>query len=304
MRSQDLPRQVSWCGAFVVAFATYSTLYMGQPSAPSDVFAAAAVQPVKRAVEDGRERKAVERLLRISDDNRAIVELFRLGSDVVPDLVRSLRVRAVRARAAKAIAYSGEAAGLKALLDTARSERDVSMRIELSSYLAGSLVQARKGEHLKFLRDCIAQYRDDEADVVAAAAALTLGTMRTADAAQILRVARDLDAENLAHHEIAKAQRWINSGRAVIGYPRAGQIVAGEDGLREFVLSRAFYAEAEESGLAVETVIWNKRHDKALVEVAVYERSALAREYHVVVAPVSGKAGEFLITGIWLNLVA
>jgi hypothetical protein len=271
---------------------------------PVDVLAYTEVRSDARYSATGQDRMAVDKLLRISDDDRAIVELFRLGSDVVPELERSLRNRELRARAAKAIAYSGDSAGLKTLLSTVRSERDLASRIELSAYLSGSLVQARGPEYLQFLRDCMELYRDDEADVLAAAAALTLGTMRTAEASRILRVARELDEEVLAHHEIAKAQRWVDSRRAVTGYRRPDQIATEDGRLKQFVLANAFYAEGEEAGLAVETVTWNQRRDKALVEVVIYEESTLAREYHVIVEPVVGKVGEFQITGIWLNLVA
>jgi hypothetical protein len=243
-------------------------------------------------------------LLRIDDEDMAVTEFFRRGIVVVPELTRSLAVPELRARAARALAYIADPAGLKTLLRAVRTERDPPLRIELSAYLAGSLVQTRDQGYLTFLKSCIERYRDDEGGMPAAAAALALGSRKTAEALAILQLARSLDEEELGEHEIAKARRWIESGRAVIGFPTS-EHAAGDDRLVEqLVLGNAFYAEGEERRLGVEAVTWNSRRDRALVGVVIREDSGSIREYHVIVERVSGRAGAFRISGIWLNMIS
>jgi len=252
---------------------------------------------------DEQKNQTVGQLLRIDDEDVALVELFRRGTVVVPELRRSLRARELRARAARALAYIADPGGLKALLEAIRTEQDPALRIELSAYLAGSLVQTRDQDYLTFLERCIRRYRADDQDMPAAAAALALGSMKTSEALAILRFARPLDEEELSEHEIAKARRWIERGRPVVGYrPPDG---TGDDGLVEhLVLENAFYAEGEEKGLGVEAVTWNTGHDRALARVVVREDSGSVREYNVIVEPLPGRVSAFRISGIWLNVLS
>jgi hypothetical protein len=119
-----------------------------------------------------------------------------------------------------------------------------------------------------------------------------------------LQLARPLDEEELAEHEIAKARRWIESGRRVIGY-RTSDRATGDDGLIEqLVLGNAFYAEGEKRGLGVEAVTWNSGRERALVGVVIREDSGSLREYHVTVERVPGRAGAFRISGVWLNVIS
>ena len=120
------------------------------------------------------QNQTVGQLLRIDDEDAAVAELFRRGIVVVPELTRSLAAPELRARAARALAYISDPGGIRSLLRAIRTERDHALRIELSAYLAGSLVQTRDREYLTFLRSCIERYRDDEGDMPAAAAALAL----------------------------------------------------------------------------------------------------------------------------------
>jgi hypothetical protein len=251
-----------------------------------------------------QQNQTVGRLLRVDDEDAAVAELFRRGIAVVPELTRSLRALELRARAARALAYIADPGGLKALLEAIRTERDPALKMELSAYLAGSLVATRDREYLTFLKRCIERYRDDEADMPAAAAALALGSMKTADALAILQLARSLDEEDLAEHEIAKARRWIESGRPVVGY-RTSDHATGDDGrIEQLVLRNAFYAEGEERGLDVEEVTWNSGRDRALVGVTIREDSGSLREYHVIVERVRDRASTFRIVGVWLNMIS
>ncbi|HEU4939042.1 MAG TPA: hypothetical protein VFT39_21490 [Vicinamibacterales bacterium] len=191
-----------------------------------------------------------------------------------------------------------------ALLTAIRKEQDETLRNELSAYLAGSLVQTKNRENFAFLKKCIQMYRHPDADGPAAAAALTLGSMRTQEALRILQLASPLDEEELAEHEIAKAQRWVITGRSVTGYPRTRLPASDDDRVKELVLANAFYAEGEEAALGAEAVVWNAPRNKALVEVMIRPDPSTAMEYHVVVERVPGSVQQFRISGVWLNLVA
>lgn len=247
--------------------------------------------------------QTVGQVLRVDDEDAAVAELFRRGTVVVSELTRSLRAREVRARAAKALAYIADPGGLKALLQAIRTEQDPARRTELSAYLAGSLVQTRDQDYLTFLERCIRRYRVDEEDMPAAAAALALGSMKTTEALAILRLARPLDEDELAEHEIAKAGRWIETGKPIAGNRTFD--ATSDDGLVErLVLENAFYAEGEEKGLSVDAVTWNTGRDRALVSVMVHEDSGEMREYHVTVERVPGGARPFRIRGVWLNVIS
>ncbi len=138
----------------------------------------------------------------------------------------------------------------------------------------------------------------------AAAAALALGSIKTADALAILQLARPLDEDEVAEHEIAKARRWIESGRPVVGY-RTSDHATGDDGrIEQLVLANAFYAEGEERGLGVEAVTWNSGRDRALVGVVIREDSGSLREYYVIVERVQGRASSFGIIRVWLNMIS
>jgi len=228
--------------------------------------------------------------------------LFRRGTDVVPDLARALRTPQIRTRTGKALAYIGDPDGLTALLAAIRAERARDVKVELSAYLAGSLVETKDPRYLAFLKQCMRTYRETDAEGPAASAALALGSAATMEARSILRIARPLDEEVLPEHEIAKAQRWTASGR--VGTRTPGQPGSEDDAVKALVRSNAFYAEGEETTLAVNAVIWTARRDKALVEVRVGSDPAAAREYHVVVARVSARPADLRIVGIWLNMVA
>ena len=304
MGSKRYSLQNRWfCGLAFASVGCCSAAHAVGPVLPIDRPGNASVF-VKLQASPGGQNETVDMLLRIGDEDSAITELFRRGTHVVPELARSLRTRELRARAGRALAYVGDPGGLKTLLSAIRTEPDRALRIELSAYLAGSMVQSKDRESIAFLKECMQMYRDTDADGPAVAAALTLGSMRTTEALGILRMARHLDEEELAEHEIAKAQRWITSARSVVGYPTPGRQAGDDERVKELVLANAFYAEGEEAGLGVDAVIWNMRRDKALVEVMIKQDPTSPRGYQVIVERVPGRVGEFRISGIWLNLVA
>lgn len=250
----------------------------------------------------GERQTSVEKLLRMSDADAALVELFRRGVDIEQDLVRSLAMPEVRRRAGQALAYIGDPQGLKALLSTIAVERDAALEVELSGYLAGALVRSTGADDTAFLEHCLRRYRQTDAEGPAASAALALGSARTPEALRILRIAEPVDEEALPEHEIAKARRWITTTR-VVSHRRSGRPVSDDDRVKRLVLDNAFYAEGEEGSLAVNAVLWSARRDKALVEVTVGQATA-QKEYRVTVQRVPGRRAEFRIAGIWLNLVA
>ena len=91
----------------------------------------------------GERSVTVDELLRTPDEDAAVTELFRRGSEAVPELVRALQRPEIRTRAGKALAYIGDPEGLAALLSTIRAERSGDVKVELSVYLAGALVQTK-----------------------------------------------------------------------------------------------------------------------------------------------------------------
>jgi hypothetical protein len=249
-------------------------------------------------------KATVQGLLNLSDEDPATGELFRRGSGVVAELAAALGRRELRARAGKALAYVGDADGLKSLFDAIQRETDDELRAELSAYFVGALVQTNSREYRSFLAQSIRQYRKDGAEMIAAAAALTLGTMRTRDALNMLRAAKHLDEQDLPDHEIAKAQRWISSGRSIKGYKARSVGTSSDERVTQLVLANAFYTEREEARTSAAAVVWNAEGNKALVEVLIYDGPKAAREYHVIVERVPEGSNAFRISGIWLNLVA
>ena len=252
----------------------------------------------------GEQRQTVHELLTMDDEDTAVLELFRRGSDVVPMLAGLVGTHPMRARAGRALAYVGHPEGLRALLDAIRVERDQELKVELSVYLAGSLVQTNGGVYTAFLEQCMRTYRHPDMEGPAATAALALGSMRTQESLRILRIAKPLDEQNLPEHEIGKAQRWIADGRVVPGRLARERADAPEDRVKELVQANAFYAEGEEASLAISGVTWSARRDRALVEVTIGADRRSAREYHVTVERVPGGSDRFRISGIWLNMVA
>jgi hypothetical protein len=282
-------------GAWLVIDATVNPLIMR-----AAVTSRTAVQSPIGAIVNA----TVQDLLMLSDEDRATREVFRRGSSVVPELATALSRPELRARAGKALAYSGDADGLRPLFRAIQRETDGELRAELSAYFVGALVQTNSREYRSFLAQSIRHYRTDGAEMVAAAAALTLGTMRTRDALSMLRAAKHLDEQDLPDHEIAKAQRWISTGRSIKGYKGPSEVKNNDDRATQLALANAFYAEGEEARTSADVVVWNVEGDRALVEVLIYEGPKAAREYHVIVERAPEGLSALRISGVWFNLIA
>jgi hypothetical protein len=141
---------------------------------------------------DNSIQEAVRRNLSedVDEEDRAWT-LFLLGDEAVPSLIKFLSDsdRAIRASAARGLAYIGNQQGMQALRIAVKAERDKETKSVISCFLAGGLVETKSGSDLHFLRTSVERAHfadDDEKDFPAFCAPLALGMMGRSDSLPIL----------------------------------------------------------------------------------------------------------------------
>lgn len=242
-----------------------------------------------------------------AEEPEVIHDVFKFGDKAVPTLVTALRNRKNVERAVWALVYLGSAKERKLLLDAIRGEKDKGMKLFMSSFLAGALVEPASEEEWKFLATCIRSYRDEDEGAASLSAALALGENGSQRALHILEAIEpaghpqdsDSDMTDIID-EIHQASRWITQKSASNPSISAERGSASEQ-IKQTVLDNAFYAEGERPDLSVEEVIFTGDKRRALASVEVYHGPKNARGYDIVLEHRSGK---WKIIGIWVTWLA
>jgi len=256
--------------------------------------------PPHRSIQDSIQRNLAKDL---EDDEDGARQLFLLGDEAVSPLIRFLSGpnKEKRASAAKALAYIGNARGMRALRSAVQSERDKEAKSVMSFFLAGGLVATTSESDLNFLRSSIETARsaddDGETAMPALSAALTLGMMGGSDSLPLLRkVAKD---DNIAVEEIGKAIRSIEAKS--IRQTTARTSSNEEELVKSIVLDGTFFAEEERKETSVTEVTFNRERNRVLVSLEIYLGPKSARGYDLVL---SKRNGEWKVVGIWFAWVA
>ena len=242
-----------------------------------------------------------------AEEPEVIHDIFKFGDKAIPTLVRALQNRKNVERAVWALVYLGGPKERKLLLDEISREKDKEMKLFMSSFLAGALVEPTSEEEWSFLAKCIKGYTDEEEGLATGFAVLALGENGSQRALQILQTVEatkqpqdpDSDVAGVIE-EIHRAGRWITQKAA----NNPGILTEGKSDLEQIkqtVLENAFYAEGERANLSVEDVIFTPGKNRALASVEIYHGPKDAQGYDVVLERHSGK---WRIIGIGWTWVA
>jgi HEAT repeat protein len=237
------------------------------------------------------------------DDEDAIKDLFALGDQAVPSLIKFLSDpdKGTRAGAARGLAYIGNQQGMQALRSAAKTERDRETKSAISCFLAGGLVETKSEDDLHFLRSSVERARfadDDEKDFPAFCAALALGMMGRSDSLPILRKAAGADL--LDSEEIGKAILWMEN-KSASGHATTGPASSDEELIKRFVLDSTFFSEKERDKTSVEQLTFNRARDKVLVSLEIYLSPKSARGCDLVLVK---ESGVWRVVGIWFAWIA
>jgi HEAT repeat protein len=239
-----------------------------------------------------------------SEDEDAVRELFALGDEAVPSLIKFLSDTGNdrRAGAARGLAYIGNQQGMQALRNAVRTERDKETKSTMSCFLAGGLVETKSESDLDFLRSTVERVQfvadDDETAFSAVCAALALGMRGGSDSLAVLRKVAKVDV--IGVEEIGKAIQWMESKSAPRQAP-AGQSLSEEELIKKMVLDGTFFAQVERSRTSVEELTFNRQRNKALVSLEIYLGPKSARGYDLVLAK---ESDVWRVVGIWFAWVA
>lgn len=254
--------------------------------------------PAGRSIEEQVRRNLTDAL----DDEGSVKELFLLGDQAVPSLIKFLSDpdKEIRAGAARGLGYIGNPQGMQALRVASRTEKNKEAKGVISCFLAGALVDSRSESDVLFLKETIEGARftdDDDQDFPAFCAALALGMMGRSDSLPILRKAAG--ADDLDSEEIGKAILWMEKSSSGQGVTEPAS--NDEAALKELVLNRTLFAEKERDKTSVEQVTFNRARNRALVSLEIYLNPKSARGYDLVLAK---ESGSWRVVGIWFAWVA
>ncbi len=237
------------------------------------------------------------------DDEDGIKQLFTMGDEAVPSLIKFLSDAGKdrRAGAARGLAYIGNQQGMQALRNAVTFEKDEETKAEMSCFLAGGLVQTKSENDLDFLRSSVekARFADDDEEVPAFCAVLALGMRGTSDSLAILR---KIPKEYLIDSdEIRKAIQWMEN-ESTPGRVTVGRSSSEEEQIKKTVLDGTFFALEERDETSVTQLTFSPRRNKALVSLDIWGSSkSAARGYHLVLAK---ESGVWRVVGIWFAWVA
>jgi hypothetical protein len=100
------------------------------------------------------------------EDADAIRELFTLGDEAVPSLIKFLTDpgKENRGGAARGLAYIGNQQGIRALRNAIKAEMDEETKSAMTCFLAGGLVETKSESDLHFLKASVerANFADDD----------------------------------------------------------------------------------------------------------------------------------------------
>jgi hypothetical protein len=285
-----------------IGFLAFAVLLAGATPMFSQTYQGA-IEKQSKPPTDRIQEKVRRSLVDALDAEDAIKELFVLGDEAVPSLIKFLSGpdKERRAGAARGLAYIGNPRGIQALRIAAKTERDMETKALISCFFAGGLVETKSDSDLHFLRTSVERARfadDNEIDFPAFCAALALGMMGRTDSLPILRQAAGADL--LDSEEIGKAILWIEN-KSVSGHATAGPASSDEELIKGFVLDGTFFAEKERDKTSVEQLTFNRARKKVLVSVEVYLNPKSARGYDLVLAK---ESGVWRVVGIWFAWVA
>lgn len=250
---------------------------------------------------------AIEQLLldRQVEDDEVSRAIFQSDKSAVPALVTGLQRGESVTRAARGLAYVGGPDERKILLRAIKTEKDSSKRSELSSLLAGSLVEPTSKEEWDFLEKCFRGYKEkiNEEAFVPFSAALALGTNGSQFALQLLERAAAIggpsNKENDSAKVVADAIRWIKHHPIDKRTPpETGSDTAD---ITKIVLQNAFYSDQTVSQSSIQGIVFNEDRRRALVTVDVNQGSKDAHGYDIVLQK---NAGTWRIVGIWFTWAA
>ncbi len=237
------------------------------------------------------------------DEEDAVRELFTLGDQAVPSLLKFLSEadKGRKVGAARSLAYIGNQQGMQALRNAVKAETDEETKSGMSCFLAGALVGTKSQSDLDFLRSSVerAHFVDDDVkDFQAFCAALALGTRGGDDSLAVLRkIPKDYLIDSA---EIRKAIQWMETKSA----PRQMHTelsLSDEELIKKAVLNDTFFAQDERSETSVEELTFNKQRNRALVSVEIYLGPKSARGYDLALAK---ESGVWQVVGIWFAWVA
>lgn len=245
----------------------------------------------------------------LEDDEEGIKQLFLLGDEAVPSLMRFLSDpdEEKRASAARGLAYIGNDEGMQALRNAITSEHDKEAKAEMSYFLVGGLVEATSESDLSFLRSSVenAQFvdEDDESALPGLSAALALGMRGESDSLALLR--KIAKQQSICSEEIAEAIRWIENKTA----PRWSNVPASsseEELVKSIALDGTFFAEQKRQEISVAEMTFNRERNRVLVSLEIHRLSRpgskrrLGYGYDLVLAK---KSGKWRPVGIWFSWI-
>ena len=244
-----------------------------------------------------------------ADDEDVIHDIFRFGDKAVPTLVTALRNRknGENARAVWALVYLAGPKERKILLDAIPGLRRKEMKLFMSSFLAGALVEPASEEEWNFLAACIKRYKDEDQSVVSFSAAIALGENGSQRALDILQAVEPVRQPQGPYSDVVDVIEVIRGASRWITQKSANEPTISTEGksdleqVKQIVLENAFYAEGARADLSVEDVIFTGDKSRALASVEIYHGPKNARGYDVVLARHSEK---WKIIGIWGTWVA
>ncbi len=251
------------------------------------------------------ERTVRQNLARSEEDRDAIRELFIIGNEAIPSLVKFLHSSngEVRVKAARGLAYIGNEHGMKALRAAVASEHDNETKSNLAYFLTGGLVQAVSPSDQEYLRRSIeraAAVNDpalsDYAAAPAVNAALALAITGEDDVLPALRQFEQLGLTD--SDEIAKAIRWIENKPGT--EPTVIEAAANEKEIvQKIVLTQTFFAEKSGDETGVDALTFDPAGTRVLVSIGI-SGNGYSRGYDLVLA----KSSEtWKITGVWFTWI-
>ncbi len=234
------------------------------------------------------ERTVRQNLARSEEDRDAIRELFIIGNEAIPSLVKFLHSSngEVRVKAARGLAYIGNEHGMKALRAAVASEQDNETKSNLAYFLTGGLVQAVSPSDQEYLR----------AAAPAVNAALALAITGEDDVLPALRQFEQLGLTD--SDEIAKAIRWIENKPGT--EPTVIEAAANEKEIvQKIVLTQTFFAEKSGDETGVDALTFDPAGTRVLVSIGI-SGDGYSRGYDLVLA----KSSEtWKITGVWFTWI-
>lgn len=263
--------------------------------------------PSKKSVSPSQEsvqQKVARNLAEDADDEESITDLFALGDEAVPSLIKFLTDpdQGKRAVAARGLAYIGSEQGIQAVRTATGAEKNKEAQAAMSCFLAGALVQSQSESDLDFLKSLVEGARftddDDESDFPASCAALTLGMMGRRDSLPVLR--KVAGAELFDSEEVEKAILWIEN-KSALDPARVGLASDDQESIKRFVLDKTFFAERERDKTSADQLTFNRARNRVLVSVEIYLGPKSARGYHVELAK---ENSVWRIVGIWFAWIA